>query len=347
MRTLDVHVGLHKTGTSSVQAFFDAHRDHWRGHGLLYPLAGIVPAYPGHHNLAWELAGDRRFDQRRGTWSTLFSELKTFEGDALLSSEDFESSLAYPSRWQVLKDRAEQSGYELRLLVFLRDQASYIESLYLQNLVLGFGECFNNDLEDVLRFGELRKSDWRFHFDYLKVITSLKKVFGPDALVLRDYEADGSVDAIDAVCEAIQVSPAIGAGLARSHKNPRRSVLDCLINFHNNRFPTQRVTQSLESLQALTQGIGQLTIAPSLRQQIRERFAPGNKALSEEFHLPSLTNLATHAQHASDGLADMSRVFSFETSLLLRKWFSAGRAAREEHQQWMAWVHRQEDAPPR
>jgi hypothetical protein len=346
MRTLYVHVGLHKTGTSSVQAFFDAHRDHWRGHGLLYPLTGIVPAYPGHHNLAWELAGDRRFDSRRGTWAALFSELKTFEGNALLSSEDFESSLAYPSRWKILKDRAQRSGYDLRLIMFLRDQASYIESLYLQNLVLGCGECFSNDLEECLKHGELRKRDWRFHFDYLNLITSLKKVFASDQLMVRDYEPDGSGNAIDAVCEAIQVSPSIRSGLAQSHKNPRRGVLDYLIKFHNSRFPAQRVAQSMESLQAISQGIGKLAIVSPLRQQIRDRFAPGNQALSQEFNLQALTNLAAHPQKANDGLADMARVFSFQSSLLLRKWFSNGQADPDEQKHWAAWVHQHRDAPP-
>jgi hypothetical protein len=346
MRQLYVHAGLHKTGTSSVQAFFHAHREVLRGHGLLYPHTGIVPAYPGHHNLAWELAGDRRFDSRRGTVSALFSEIRAFDGDVLISSEDFEGSLAQPSRWKALRELAQQSGFELKLIVFLREQASYIESLYLQNLVLGCGECFSNDLEECLKHGELRKRDWRFHFNYQNLIALLIKSLGSEHVIVRDYDPAGAMDAIDDLCEAVQVSPLTRSGLARSHINPRRTSLDYLTRFHHNRFPAQRVAQSLESLQAISQGIGKLAIVSPLRQQIRDRFAPGNQALSQEFNLQALTNLAAHPQKANDGLADMARVFSFQSSLLLRKWFGNGQADPDEQKHWAAWVHQHRDAPP-
>lgn len=344
MRKLYVHVGFHKTGTSSIQSFFHQHREHLRGYGFLYPLAGIVPAYPGHHNLAWELARDRRFDSRRGTFSSLFSEVQAFDGDVLISSEGFEGVLGYPHRWTALREYAKRCGYVLRLLVFLREQASYLESLFLQNLVLGFGECFRSDLEECLTHGEFRKRDWRFHFDYLKLITTLKGC-GFDQLIVRDYSPDGSLDVIDAICEAMNLSSVAQSGLERSHKNARHSLRDYLIRFHDNRFPTQRTGHRAKNLHAIGDGIGKLAMVAPLRTQIRNRFISDNIALAQEFNLSALTNLTADTQRATENISDIARVFSFETSLLLRRWFGEGHAAPTEYRRWVGWVNQHRASP--
>ncbi len=104
MRKFCVHVELHKTDSTSIQHYFQDHRHQLRGYGLLYPLAGIVHAYPGQHNLAWELTGDRRLDSRRGTFESLFSEIQTFNGDELISGEDFgEMSFDWPAPSSIYK----------------------------------------------------------------------------------------------------------------------------------------------------------------------------------------------------------------------------------------------------
>lgn len=344
MRKLYVHVGLHKTGTSSIQSFFHEHRDHLRGYGFLYPLAGIVPAYPGHHNLAWELAGDRRFDSRRGTFSSLFSEVQAFDGDVLISSEDFEGVLGDPRIWTALREYAKRCGYVLRLVVFLREQAAYLESLFLQNLVLGCGECFSSDFEECLTHGAFRKRDWHFHFDYLKLITTLKGC-GFDQLIVRDYIPDGSLDVIDAMCETVNLSSAAHAGLKRLYKNARRPVLDYLIRFHDNRFPAQRVVHRAKSLHGIGDGIGKLSMVPPLLTQIRDRFISGNTALAQEFNLSALTNWTADTQRTTESLSDIARVFSFETSLLLKRWFGEGRAAPSEYRQWVRWVNQYRASP--
>ena len=86
-----VHCGLHKTGTTAIQTAFAEHRDRLRAHGVLYPSRGSHQV--GHHNLAWELTGDRRFDPAALTLARVVREIAAFGGDVVLSSEDFESIL--------------------------------------------------------------------------------------------------------------------------------------------------------------------------------------------------------------------------------------------------------------
>src|SRR6185437_8931332 len=62
-----LHVGLHKTGTTAVQTALAAAAGRLRERHLLYPKAGRPADFDGHHNVAWQLAGDHRFRPAFGT----------------------------------------------------------------------------------------------------------------------------------------------------------------------------------------------------------------------------------------------------------------------------------------
>jgi hypothetical protein len=53
---------------------------------------GIHSPFAGHHNIAWELCGDRRFRPDLGTIDDFFSEIDKSDRNVILSSEDFESA---------------------------------------------------------------------------------------------------------------------------------------------------------------------------------------------------------------------------------------------------------------
>jgi hypothetical protein len=60
-----VHIGIHKTGTTSIQKFAAQHRLEFRKRGLWYPDfqdVGLPPHY-AHHHLAISLGGNGRFSQ--------------------------------------------------------------------------------------------------------------------------------------------------------------------------------------------------------------------------------------------------------------------------------------------
>ena len=63
---LFVHVGTHKTGTTSIQVFLRGHAAALRRQGLYVPTTGTIDPQSGHHNLAWELYADERFDRAFG-----------------------------------------------------------------------------------------------------------------------------------------------------------------------------------------------------------------------------------------------------------------------------------------
>lgn len=66
IRTCFVHIGTHKTGTTSLQVALNRHCTELDGQYYLYPRTGRPTMAPdGHHNIAWEIAGDWRFQRDR------------------------------------------------------------------------------------------------------------------------------------------------------------------------------------------------------------------------------------------------------------------------------------------
>ena len=52
-RIIWLHIGVHKTGTTSIQTALARHRDLLRTHGVYVPKAGTVDRCSGHHAIAW------------------------------------------------------------------------------------------------------------------------------------------------------------------------------------------------------------------------------------------------------------------------------------------------------
>jgi hypothetical protein len=86
-----VHIGTHKTGTKSLQSMLGHHSTWFADQGLYYPVTGRLQD-GGHHNIAWQLCGDFRFDPANGSLYDLVGELdRRRPPNVFLSSEDFES----------------------------------------------------------------------------------------------------------------------------------------------------------------------------------------------------------------------------------------------------------------
>src|SRR5215203_3005331 len=89
-----LHIGTHKTGSTSLQVLLYAHPTVLQAHGCLYPKTGRSPDSPaGHHDIAWEISGDARHQRAYGTIDDLAVEIASVPHDIILSSEDFECSI--------------------------------------------------------------------------------------------------------------------------------------------------------------------------------------------------------------------------------------------------------------
>jgi|SRR5271166_360460 len=192
MREIYIHIGTHKTGTTSIQNFLGASREALKNGGLYVPLSGTVGLGSGHHNIAWELRNDERFRPNFGTLSDLIEKLPRVDCDkAVLSSEAFEYLSRYPNRLKFLDDKLRELGYERNYIVFIRNKGDYLFSLFCELQKHQSGDHDYQSLKkQVLTNGYiLVDNDWYFEFNYRRLRDVWTKCIGARlACIIYDRE---------------------------------------------------------------------------------------------------------------------------------------------------------------
>lgn len=194
--TLYLHIGQHKTGTSTVQSFFWRNRERIARQGVLYPELGM--AGPTHANFALGIPGQRdamlaamfargaadrtdNYQPYRGQdANTLFALLgerirATKCRAVLLSSECFMEWIE-PADLKALIDRHCQC--DVKVLIFLRRQDQWIQAVFNQ-VVKDPGLRYGGRLEQLPQMEML---------DYQRTVQGWAAAFGQSSLVIWPYQ---------------------------------------------------------------------------------------------------------------------------------------------------------------
>jgi len=181
MKKLYIHVGLHKTGTTGIQALLTANTKQLAQRGVLYPDTGriantleytAVPAY-AHHNIPLvTMGGDDSLLHK------LIKEIKDSDSHtAVISSEvfmqKFKSDLSNISRLAILRDH-----FEVKIVFYLRRQDSLYESVT------------NQQVKDGHVAPPLNTVKLRPFYDYLMWLDIWEKEFGEGNIIPRVYEKE-------------------------------------------------------------------------------------------------------------------------------------------------------------
>jgi hypothetical protein len=180
-----VHCGLHKTGTTALQTVCAEFRGRLREHGVLYPPTGNHPT--AHHNLAWELTGDRRFDPAGPTLAGVAAQIAAFGGDVVLSSEDFETILDRPDLIRRLRRQLGTAARALCFVIYVRQPTAYAESLYLELLEHGYAAPFAQFVREIRSRRAVRFREWTFQFDRDRIAAALAAA-GQTCIIWRAFE---------------------------------------------------------------------------------------------------------------------------------------------------------------
>jgi hypothetical protein len=185
-----IHIGTHKTGTTSLQALLASKQPFLQDSGIYVPAACRTSIeFGSHHNLAWELTGDSRFNSAAGTFSQLISEIDAVRSPKVcISSEDFEYLHQKPEAMRLLREGLNRLGYTAKIIVYLRPQADYAESLYSELCKHGISLSFGEFLVEILERKAVRyRTSWVFAFDYVPLLDSFSAVFGRENLIVSSY----------------------------------------------------------------------------------------------------------------------------------------------------------------
>ena len=196
-RSVLLHAGTHKTGTTSLQALFTQHRGALRARGILYPTSGVLPndyEVDIHTNIAWELMGHNSFDPAIGTLDDLIAEVASSDCEkVLLSSEEFSRLFDKPARMRLLKDAFEDLGFTPTVALVFRDVAEYADSMFIT--LVGHGLTVSHG-EFAWRVKEERRVTIKgntYCFDHEVLKRSFSDVFGSESVTCLEYDAEDSV----------------------------------------------------------------------------------------------------------------------------------------------------------
>lgn len=186
-KILFIHVGTHKTGTTTLQFLMKKYENLILKNGIYIPKSGIVfSSSNAQHNLAWELYGDKRFDPKYGTVSDMIKEITSIPQDkVLISSEDFEHLYWKPEKLTRLKRLVENAGYTVYIIIFFRDVISYVSSMYVAFIQLGYCISEEEYINEIL-FPD--KFKW-LCFEYQKISKGFTDVFGENQVIVNKYSS--------------------------------------------------------------------------------------------------------------------------------------------------------------
>jgi len=300
-RTLYLHVGTHKTGTTSIQAFLAMNAAALASVGVYVARTGR-PARRcgslniGNHNVAWDLSALPNFRPDEGTFEELIAELAACDAPtAVVSSEDLEWLHDKPETLARVLEAVRSAGFELRIVAYLRAQPEYIQALYTENAKAGYPLNFAAVLAGMLERGAWVTTNppVSTSLDYAAFLDGFASVVGRERLIVRAYRPGGKPS--DLLGEFLQIAGAGGlpfeALLQPAALNPTPSLLAALTAIYEPIArldpsappPGEIVASVLEPAdrQLVLDKFDVLTLEETRR--VYERFAPSNRDVERRY----------------------------------------------------------------
>lgn len=154
MSKIYLHIGTHKTGTTSIQKYMSSNPRVLNSVGLYYPNVNLVQSrsYFAHHKLAHSIAGKGKNPWSNDTIRRFIDLSITNAGgnDVVISAEPFYRHLVNPDDirprhindqmyWSyreayIKKTFSYFADYEVELVVVFRGQSSFLKSRYQENV---------------------------------------------------------------------------------------------------------------------------------------------------------------------------------------------------------------------
>lgn len=191
MKTLYMHIGTPKTGTSAIQYFCCQNHEALLKKGLCYPDLGF--SFPGigsnrnAHFLSHRVLDEqnRRLpEEEKKIWEqglNRLEELFTKHDCVVISDEHiWNEKEMNKERLESIRERMKSVGVTVRVIVYLRRQEQVIQSYWAQQVKEGLQLSFS----EYMKEGRYRY----FQLNYEKRLHVFADVFGRENVIVRCYE---------------------------------------------------------------------------------------------------------------------------------------------------------------
>lgn len=205
-----VHVGAHKTGTTSFQVWLRENAEALAREGVLVPTTGTVSSNSGHHNVAWQLRGDPRFRPALGTLEDLLAEIAISNAKAaILSAEGLEYLSDYPRGLKWLDGELRWAGHQPVYIWVHRLPETYFVSLHAQLSRVGRPTGFFRMISEILIVGKLSFPDRSYYFDPAGFARQWRRVVASPLVLIRYEDAIQTGGVIGTLLELMGVSKSL------------------------------------------------------------------------------------------------------------------------------------------
>ena len=185
MSKVVIHIGTHKTATTTIQDMFWKNSATLAKHGLIYPR--ISRGVTGHHGLVFNWAHmPKPYQLKNGGRAALAAIAKKYsqrDATVFLSSEEFSrGSPESATDFAELRDLLAAFD-EIEIICVLRSQWQFLQSVYLELSKTGIPPRPPTLVDPVIESG-LFQGLW---VDYNLLLDNLEAAFEPEQITLVDF----------------------------------------------------------------------------------------------------------------------------------------------------------------
>ena len=279
-QTLFLHIGRHKTATTSIQMFLHKNsRTLLKHFQVLYPVTGRKGG-PAHHNLASSVRRNPhpKFPPEK-SFQEYLEELSKEVGknrkakSVVLSSEVFTEA---PD----LKTLQEIESYfpNLKIILYLRRQDQMLESVYSEFIMTG-------NAKDSME--EWRKKYNKEELNHNALVTKFAVIFGAEKIMVRPFEKVQLFhqDIIKDFLKIIGIESYDRFIELERVYNPANGVtaLKVMRFLNQSGVPMKDKTVFLRTLRALYQDESKNSLTPENANALIDHFAPLNDLIAKHF----------------------------------------------------------------
>ena len=298
MKTLYIHIGTPKTATTSLQHFCDENEKILEEQGYCYPIfphkfKGVSITRNGSF-LGWVSSGKKdkrnKLEEEKYFRQGMDMVLENFRKfDNVILSEEATWSAAFrrgkPYIWEQIRQEAEEHGYGVKIIVYLRRQDSLADSWWKQKVKVG------RRIYSTSSWEEFVSDPSQLEFDYYGAIKKIEAVLGKENIIIRrfgkQYFKNGSIyeDFMEALGVRYDSRFVISEGkrnnslFGNSHEIKR--ILNMLnMNKHDRLFFKRIVREISDNHTDLK---GETMFSAEEARQFMEKYREGNRKLMQEY----------------------------------------------------------------
>lgn len=209
-KTIYLHIGTFKTGTTSIQRYLNDNRDSLKRAGVLFPTSifgsggqfELPSSLMREFSSFWVNTWPKLEMSAEDAWSRIFREIsKSDANKIIISSENFCDLLHHGAR--EAKDEYAKvlrkffTGYEVKVICYLRNLDVYLQSMYGEIIKLRASNGFLDFVEDNIARNNV-------HCNPILFLDYYAELFGKDNLIVKKYDRKELCNG-DVVCDFLNI----------------------------------------------------------------------------------------------------------------------------------------------